>query len=203
MPSNSPPKYRAERRLVRAVSVGTAAIILGSWLALSGYGLNDAGARGNHVTFAGGTSCAERPERNSAKLRNQSNALDTSHRFGVAAANRGIGTAGADPFAFLAAMVNGNIENLIHVMNTAAANDVSWINPNGGNWNTASNWHDGVGLNRVPTSADNAIIDLAGTYIVTLDVNATVASLILGAPSGSQTLTNTSRMLTLSGESTI
>ena len=50
---------------------------------------------------------------------------------------------------------------------------VSWINPAGGIWNTASNWRDDVGANRVPAAADDVVIDLTGAdYTVTLNVDA-------------------------------
>ncbi|HEX7335982.1 MAG TPA: hypothetical protein VF252_02140 [Gemmatimonadales bacterium] len=60
-----------------------------------------------------------------------------------------------------------------------------WINPAGGNWSVPANWSTGA----VPTSDQTALIDLAGTYTVTLDVNATVNRLSLGAASGVQSLT--------------
>jgi hypothetical protein len=44
------------------------------------------------------------------------------------------------------------------------ANIVRWINPSGGQWTTAANWSPA----RVPTSSDTAIVDLAGTYTITL-----------------------------------
>jgi hypothetical protein len=58
-----------------------------------------------------------------------------------------------------------------------------WSNPKGGNWNKASNWEDSV----VPGPTDIVAIDLAGTYTVNLDVNATVAGFLLGGDSGQQT----------------
>ncbi len=74
----------------------------------------------------------------------------------------------------------------------------SWVNPAGGNWNSPTNWDTGV-----PGPADAAIITLSGTYAVTLDVNPTVASLTLGGTSGTQTLTASSRTLSLNGASTV
>ena len=47
------------------------------------------------------------------------------------------------------------------------------------------------------------VIDVAGTYTVTLDVNATVNSLTLGGASGTQTLTSSAHTLTLNGASAI
>jgi hypothetical protein len=80
----------------------------------------------------------------------------------------------------------------------AAALTTSWTNSAGGNWNTPGNWDNGV-----PGPADDARIVLSGTYTVTLDVDATVASLTLGGASGTQTLSATSRILTLDGASAV
>ena len=79
------------------------------------------------------------------------------------------------------------------------AADISWNNAAGGNWGVATNWSGGV----VPGANDNAIITLAGTYTVTLNVSATVGSLTLGGTMGTQTLSNSSQILTLNGASTI
>ena len=49
-------------------------------------------------------------------------------------------------------------------MNVAAASIVRWANASGGQWTTASNWTPA----RVPTSSDTVIIDLVGTYTITL-----------------------------------
>jgi uncharacterized repeat protein (TIGR01451 family) len=74
-----------------------------------------------------------------------------------------------------------------------------WINSSGGNWNTGSNWSNGV-----PTSSTYAVIDATGTYTVSLDTAATVASLTVGGGiSGTQTLSIPSPTLSLSGTSTI
>jgi hypothetical protein len=66
----------------------------------------------------------------------------------------------------------------------------SWINPSGGDWDTAVDWSTGT----VPVSGDSVCITLAGTYTVTLGSNgaqvggANIAALTLGASSGTQTL---------------
>ncbi len=46
---------------------------------------------------------------------------------------------------------------------------LTWINPAGGDWNTAANWQEqGTGINRVPGAADDAVIDLgANDFTVT------------------------------------
>ncbi len=61
----------------------------------------------------------------------------------------------------------------------------SWTNAAGGLWTDAANWSDGV-----PDPGDTACITLAGTYTVdaTAD-NRTVAGLVVGGASGTQTLT--------------
>ena len=72
--------------------------------------------------------------------------------------------------------------------------EARWINPAGGLWSVGSNWSTGA----PPTSEQSAVIDLTGTYTVTLDVNTTVNGLTLGGSSGVQSLTTSgSRTLTL------
>jgi hypothetical protein len=72
----------------------------------------------------------------------------------------------------------------------AQACDETWNNPNGGAWNTAANWSP----NAVPISNQTVCITLPGTYTVILSANgpqasgANIASLTLGASSGTQTL---------------
>ncbi|MGE0161337.1 MAG: beta strand repeat-containing protein [Gemmatimonadales bacterium] len=75
----------------------------------------------------------------------------------------------------------------------------AWTNVLGGNWSDGANWSMGV----APTAADSVVIDLAGTYTVTLDVNATVGSLTLGGASGTQTLSGAFRTVTLAGVSDV
>ncbi|MBE0539811.1 MAG: hypothetical protein IH623_00290 [Verrucomicrobia bacterium] len=74
-----------------------------------------------------------------------------------------------------------------------------WTNSSGGNWNLAANWEP----NQVPGASDTAIITNDGTYIVTLNVDPTVAVLLLGGSSGTQTLTLAGRTLTLNGSMTV
>ncbi len=72
----------------------------------------------------------------------------------------------------------------------AQACTVSWASPTSGSWGTAADWSP----QQVPVATDNVCITLPGTYTVTLgatDTNgggANVASLTLGASSGTQTL---------------
>ena len=62
---------------------------------------------------------------------------------------------------------------------------LTWTNTAGGDWNVAANWNP----NQVPGSNDTANVASAGTYAITLNVNANVNDLTLGgAASGVQTL---------------
>lgn len=79
------------------------------------------------------------------------------------------------------------------------AGDVSWKNPVSGNWNDPTKWDTDI----VPGPSDNVFITVDGTYTVTLNVNATVASLTVGASSGEQTLFIGGPTLTLNGASII
>src|SRR5262245_11293953 len=76
-------------------------------------------------------------------------------------------------------------------------------------WNTAVNnalWNDGnnwlpIG---VPTATDTAVIDFAGTYAVSMNVNPTIAALrISGSTSGVQTVTGVTRTVALPNASSI
>ncbi len=83
---------------------------------------------------------------------------------------------------------------------SAHAAAVRWNNAAGGNWNVATNWLPAA----VPTASDTAVIDLPGTYTVTMNVNVTLAALrISGAASGVQTLSATSRTIALANASSI
>ena len=82
---------------------------------------------------------------------------------------------------------------------TARATIITWTNTSGGNWNVATNWSP----NQVPSSTDSAFITNNGTYTVTLNASATVASLTLGGASGTQTFVQNANTLTLNGASTV
>lgn len=75
----------------------------------------------------------------------------------------------------------------------------SWNSTISGNWGDATKWTP----NGVPGSTDDAVITLAGTYTVTLNVSSQVASLTLGGTSGTQTLSMSANTLTLDGASTV
>jgi len=83
--------------------------------------------------------------------------------------------------------------------NHAIAGKVSWVSAVSGNWSDGTKWSEGV----KPSSGDDVLITVDGTYTVTLDDNATVTSLTLGGTTGTQTLTGSGRTLTLDGPSTI
>lgn len=77
---------------------------------------------------------------------------------------------------------------------------ITWKNGASGNWSDAANWHPG----QVPGPSDTAVITAKGTYTVTLDTNASVGGLILGAGDGNtQTLLLDGQTFTLDGQATI
>ena len=80
----------------------------------------------------------------------------------------------------------------------ALADNISWKGGDG-NWDDPINWDTG----KVPGMGDNAFIVAGGTYTVTLNVPAEVATLTVGGATGTQTLSNSSQTLTLDGASTI
>ena len=74
---------------------------------------------------------------------------------------------------------------LLVTLFTAHSTTIVWTNTAGGNWSIAANWSP----NQVPGSNDTANVTIAGTYAITLDVNANVNDLTIGgATSGVQTL---------------
>src|ERR1017187_9572401 len=96
-------------------------------------------------------------------------------------------------FAFVAALV------LALGSNTVRSATIVWTITAGGNWNATNNWSP----NQVPLAADNAVITNNGTYTVTLNVSASVASLTLGGASGTQSFVLNANTLTLNGASTV
>ncbi len=81
----------------------------------------------------------------------------------------------------------------------ALAAVINWTNLNGGFWSARTNWSP----NTVPAATDDVFIAAPGTYTVTQDLHVTIASLSLGAASGTQTLTNPGLNLTLNGASIV
>ncbi|MDX1450098.1 MAG: Ig-like domain-containing protein, partial [Acidimicrobiia bacterium] len=66
---------------------------------------------------------------------------------------------------------------------------VQWLATAGGNWGDPANWSTGV----VPGPGDDVEITADGTYTVTMDVDVSVASLLFGGATGTQTLTGSNR----------
>src|SRR5258708_15642726 len=85
--------------------------------------------------------------------------------------------------------------SLLAAVGDSRADTITWTNLSGGNWSRAANWDS----NHVPTANDTALITLAGTYTVRVDISLTVSNLTLGGDSGSQTLAMTGATLTISG----
>jgi len=67
----------------------------------------------------------------------------------------------------------------VTVTGGAATHVVHWINGGGGAWATASNWNPA----RVPTVQDTAVVDAAGSYLVT-NAGTSAAALVVGATAG-------------------
>ena len=95
------------------------------------------------------------------------------------------------------------------IMGSAISIDASTINTSWkggtGNWSVSTDWTNGVPNNR-GGNVYNATIDSGGTDLVSLDINATIASIALGGTSGSSTLQNLSgkaESLEVTGATTI
>jgi autotransporter-associated beta strand protein len=56
----------------------------------------------------------------------------------------------------------------------------TWVNPSGGSWSSMANWSNNAVANGVGTPADFSELTLSGSPTVTLDIPATVGSLIFG-----------------------
>ncbi len=78
---------------------------------------------------------------------------------------------------------------------TSRADLITWTNTSGGSWNSAANWSP----NQVPADTDVAAITSPGTYVLTLNANPTIAGLIVGGDSGTQTIATAGKILTLNG----
>ncbi len=79
------------------------------------------------------------------------------------------------------------------------AADMFWVSNKSGIWSDPNNWDTGI----VPDSLDNVFITRSGNYIITLDLDATIASFSLGGSGGHQILTASGRLLTIDSTSTI
>jgi len=87
---------------------------------------------------------------------------------------------------------------VLFIQPSTAQTTYSWIGGSG-NWSVATNWSP----NGVPTFADNVLITADGTYTVTLDGDSTINALTIGGTSGIQTLSLSSRILTINGNGII
>ena len=96
------------------------------------------------------------------------------------------------PAHFVTAFVLASLGAFFTLPAGAAA--ITWTNASNGSWSLAANWSP----NAVPGAADDVFITNSGTYTVTMDISPTIASFTLGGVSGVQTLTNTSKTMTLS-----
>ena len=80
------------------------------------------------------------------------------------------------------------------------ANTITWKTGTSGNWSDTANWNP----KHVPGAGDTAVITVSGTYTVTLDVNASVGGLVLGATDGTtQTFLINGQTFTLAGQATV
>src|SRR5262245_39331982 len=80
---------------------------------------------------------------------------------------------------------------------SARSADYFWQNISGGNWNVAGNW--AAGPTPPPGAADNAIIDIGGSYTITLNDARSITNLTLTNFSAGATLNHTAGTLTVSG----
>src|SRR5277367_2711994 len=86
-------------------------------------------------------------------------------------------------------------------VNTALAQNGTWINPNGGSWSNPANWQGGTIANGADNTADFSTLSLSADATVTLDGAQTVGNLIFGDQAGAHNWflnTGTSGPLTLS-----
>ncbi|MBI3849093.1 MAG: hypothetical protein HY298_02205 [Verrucomicrobia bacterium] len=87
----------------------------------------------------------------------------------------------------------------VSALTTSQAAVINWTNTGNGNWSVSANWNP----NQVPSTNDTAVITHAGTYTVTLNLNPTIAGLVVGGESGTQTLNMAEQTLTLNGSGTV
>jgi hypothetical protein len=73
---------------------------------------------------------------------------------------------------------------------------IHWTNTSNGNWSVAANWNP----NQSPSTNDIAVITNAGNYVVTLNSDPTIAGLIVGGETGTQTVATAGNTLTLNGD---
>ena len=94
--------------------------------------------------------------------------------------------------------ITTNLELRLIVEDRANSRFTRWARAQDGRWNQPTNWSAGL-----PGIGTNAVIDLPGTYTVTLDTMAFTESLALGGSSGRQSLELGGFTLTLNDSSTV
>src|SRR6185312_2188565 len=100
----------------------------------------------------------------------------------------------------LTASASGLLDATSSVFNILApSGTIAWQNAVSGNWSDATKWVGGV----VPGASDVAAITVGGTYTVTLDVSPTVAGLVVGGSTGTQTVSAGTGSLILNGPATV
>ena len=90
-------------------------------------------------------------------------------------------------------------EPLFTVTAVPQAVAVVWTAVTGGVWSNVANWSTGL----LPGPLDTVLINLGGTYSVTIDQAVNIAGLIVGAATGTQTLSANGRTLAIAGVSAI
>ncbi|UCG87535.1 MAG: hypothetical protein JSW71_03035, partial [Gemmatimonadota bacterium] len=83
--------------------------------------------------------------------------------------------------------------------NATVQGGVAWISPSDGNWSNAANWSTGT----IPGPSDAVVISIEDDVFVNLDVDATIAGLLMESQTGSATLLIGSNSLTLNGPGTL
>ena len=89
-------------------------------------------------------------------------------------------------------------------VNSACAQNGTWINPNGGSWASSSNWLGGIIAQGTDNTADFSTLSLTANATVTLDGSQTIGNLIFGDQAGAHSWfldTGTGGTLTFSGSS--
>ncbi|MBN9691450.1 MAG: carboxypeptidase regulatory-like domain-containing protein [Verrucomicrobia bacterium] len=90
------------------------------------------------------------------------------------------------------------VEVLVRVQNVTNVPVTRWRSPVSGRWQDASAWSDGV-----PDVGRQAVIDVPGTYTVSVDVGGLASGLQVGGPGAAVTLNLVSGTLTLNDDATI
>lgn len=90
------------------------------------------------------------------------------------------------------------VEVLVRVQNVTNVPVTRWRSPVSGRWQDASAWSEGV-----PDVGRQAVIDVPGTYTVSVDVGGLVSGLQVGGPGAAVTLNLVSGILTLNDDATI